>query len=320
MSLISPCYNGENYLPRFLGSLLEQDYDNVEFIFVDDGSTDLTREVFESYRPGLEAKGWTVEYVWQENQGASGALNNGLKRFTGEYLIWPDSDDILYPNHIRRKVEFMEEHKDIGIAYCPFDFVNENDLDSIFFVKRPLEHVDMFENLIDDGWMIWTLGTIIRSSAFLDVNPQRTIPVCRGGQNCQIQMPVVYKYPYGIIHESLAKYVVRHDSHSHSQHNFIRRQYDLAEVWLKSIEMLTCSRFEKTKLQLRVLRRHSRNIRTYFTEKYRNKFAPVLAWIQQIKNIRHPFEYILSVKNEGNHKVVRLFRIKVFSKRRKTKI
>lgn len=57
VSLISPCYNGERYLSHFLDSLLLQNYNNVEFIFVDDGSTDKTREVFESYRKGLENKG-----------------------------------------------------------------------------------------------------------------------------------------------------------------------------------------------------------------------------------------------------------------------
>lgn len=256
VSLISPCYNGENYLTRFLDSLLVQTYTNVEFIFVDDGSTDKTSDIFESYRKQLEDKGWSVIYIWQENQGAAGALNTGLKKFTGDYLIWPDSDDILYPDHIRCKVDFMECNKNIGIGYCSFDYVYEDDIDNIFYTKKPLENVNMFNELIDcNPRVVWTLGTIIRTTAFLAVNPQRDIPVCRGGQNCQIQLPVVYQYPYGVIHKSLAKYVVRSNSHSHAPYNFFRRQYELAEVWIKSIARLPCNSAQKYTLYLRVILR-----------------------------------------------------------------
>lgn len=261
VSLISPCHNGENYLTRFLDSLLVQTYTNVEFIFVDDGSTDKTSDIFESYRKQLEDKGWSVTYIWQENQGAAGALNTGLKRFTGDYLIWPDSDDILYPDHIRCKVDFMECNKNIGIGYCSFDYVYEDDIDNIFYTKKPLENVNMFNELIDcNPRVVWTLGTIIRTTAFLAVNPQRDIPVCRGGQNCQIQLPIVYKYPYGIIHKSLAKYVVRNNSHSHTPYSFFHRQYELAEVWLRSIARLPCSHYKKIYLYVRVILRHIKEI------------------------------------------------------------
>ena len=261
VSLISPCHNGENYLTRFLDSLLVQTYTNVEFIFVDDGSTDKTSDIFESYRKQLEDKGWSVIYIWQENQGAAGALNTGLKRFTGDYLIWPDSDDILYPDHIRCKVDFMECNKNIGIGYCSFDYVYEDDIDNIFYTKKPLENVNMFNELIDcNPRVVWTLGTIIRTTAFLAVNPQRDIPVCRGGQNCQIQLPIVYKYPYGIIHKSLAKYVVRNNSHSHTPYSFFHRQYELAEVWLRSIARLPFSHYKKIYLYVRVILRHTKEI------------------------------------------------------------
>lgn len=49
VSLVSPCYNGESHLGYFIDSLLAQTYPNVEFIFVDDGSTDRTAEIFASY-------------------------------------------------------------------------------------------------------------------------------------------------------------------------------------------------------------------------------------------------------------------------------
>ena len=129
VSIISPCYNGAGYLARFLDSLMQQDYADVEFIFVNDGSTDDTENVFSAYRPRLEAKGWKVVYIKQENAGQAAALSAGLKVFTGEYLMWPDSDDILYAGHIAKKVALMEENPAAGLGFCRLNKVNEEDPD-----------------------------------------------------------------------------------------------------------------------------------------------------------------------------------------------
>lgn len=103
VSILSPCYNGEVHLEYFLKSLSEQTYKNVEFILIDDGSTDNSRQIYENHKQSLINKGWTTQYIYQKNQGQAAAINNGLKLITGKYLIFPDSDDILYSNHIEEK-------------------------------------------------------------------------------------------------------------------------------------------------------------------------------------------------------------------------
>ncbi len=118
VSIISPCYNGASYLPHFLQSLSEQTYTNIEFIFVNDGSTDNSEQLFLDYKPRLEQKGWSVIYIKQENAGQAAALNKGLEIFSGDYLLWPDSDDILLPQHIEQKVSFMEAHPEYALAFC----------------------------------------------------------------------------------------------------------------------------------------------------------------------------------------------------------
>ena len=136
VSLISPCYNGENHLGYFLESLLTQTYENVEFIFVNDGSTDKTEEIFKAYQERLQNKGWDVVYISQENKGQAAAVNAGLKLVKGDYLLWPDSDDILYPEHIARKVAFMEKNPQYGVGFCSIDKVNENDLEKVLGVLK----------------------------------------------------------------------------------------------------------------------------------------------------------------------------------------
>ncbi len=220
VSLISPCYNGSKYLKWFLDSLVEQTYQNVEFIFVNDGSTDNTEEIFMSYKPKLEEKGWEVIYIKQKNGGVCSAINQGLKIFTGDYLICPDSDDILYPNHIEEKVNFMEQNPNCGLAFNIVDIVNESNINHIIGKKdnSTCTFENFADNLLQFKLNIWTpVSYIIRSSSFIHSNPQREIYLCRLGQNFQLLYPVAKCYPVKFIDKSLAKYVVRMTSISHKK-------------------------------------------------------------------------------------------------------
>ena len=147
-TIISPCFNGEEYLENFLESLFIQTYTNVEFIFVNDGSTDKTEHIYYKYKTKLEDKGWTCKYIYQNNAGQAQAINTALKYVSGKYLIWPDSDDILYKNHIQEKIEFMEKNKEYGIAYCFIDDVYANNLDKIVHVRNIIPDNKGFKNIL----------------------------------------------------------------------------------------------------------------------------------------------------------------------------
>lgn len=112
VSCVTPVYNGENYLGGMLDSLLEQTYPNVELILVDDGSTDRTLELAEGYLARFAQKGYDCRIIHAPHQNASAALNRGLALVRGEYLIWPDSDDVLQPESIQKRVDFLREHPD----------------------------------------------------------------------------------------------------------------------------------------------------------------------------------------------------------------
>ena len=111
VSIITPCYNGEPYLDQYFDSILKQTYQHLELIFVDDGSTDRTSEIAENYREKLEYRGIRYILLKQENRGQASALNHGLKYFTGEYLTWPDSDDVMTPECIEEKVSLRTQGK-----------------------------------------------------------------------------------------------------------------------------------------------------------------------------------------------------------------
>lgn len=89
ISVILPVYNVKPYLERCMKSVLNQTYKDLEIILVDDGSTDGSGQMCDSY----VAKDKRVKVIHQENQGLSEARNTGIRNATGEYIIFVDSDD-----------------------------------------------------------------------------------------------------------------------------------------------------------------------------------------------------------------------------------
>ncbi len=220
VSIITPCYNGERFVNRYFDCILAQTYSPLELIFINDGSTDRTEEIALSYRERLQQKGIRYIYEYQGNAGQAAALNRGLKLFTGEYLTWPDSDDVMTPDCIEKKVAFLESHPIYGICLCKTYVVNEKEPEKITGVLErnpPVGEDNFFDDLIFIKNVYFTPGGyMVRSEALLESIPDREICTCRGGQNLQILLPVLKYYKCGYMEETLNYYYESAQSHSHS--------------------------------------------------------------------------------------------------------
>ena len=80
VSIISPCYNGEKYLHRFLRSVLHQTYERIELILIDDGSEDGSRDIILSYQKQFEEKGYLFHYIYQKNSGQAAEIGRASCR------------------------------------------------------------------------------------------------------------------------------------------------------------------------------------------------------------------------------------------------
>lgn len=96
VSIIVPVYGTEAYLPSCIESICNQSYTNLQIILVDDQSPDRCPEICDSYAQ----KDPRIMVIHQENKGVSGARNTGLQSATGEFIMFVDSDDELYPNAV----------------------------------------------------------------------------------------------------------------------------------------------------------------------------------------------------------------------------
>ena len=119
ISVIVPVYNTEKYIEKCVMSILNQTYKNLEIILIDDGSTDNSAHICDSFAE----KDDRVTVIRQPNGGVSSARNTGLDNTHGDYIMFVDSDDYIAPNMI----EFLSENiGDTDIAMCGYNSVDEN--------------------------------------------------------------------------------------------------------------------------------------------------------------------------------------------------
>ena len=109
VSIVAPCYNAEKYLEEAIASIFAQDYPNFEVIIVDDGSSDNSIAMLRQLQQTHDFQLYT-----QANQGVSAALNHGLRYAKCDYVSTPDLDDIMLPQSVRIRVDYLEQHPQVG--------------------------------------------------------------------------------------------------------------------------------------------------------------------------------------------------------------
>jgi glycosyltransferase involved in cell wall biosynthesis len=97
-------YNDEQYVSQAIDSVLNQTFQNFEFIIIDDGSSDNSLEIIKSYKDAR------IVLVTQENMGLTKSLNKALKIARGDYIARMDSDDISHPQRFERQLLFLKSH------------------------------------------------------------------------------------------------------------------------------------------------------------------------------------------------------------------
>lgn len=112
ISIIVPVYNSEKYLSVCIDSLLNQTYENIEIIAIDDGSTDNSLEILRNY----EKNNSNIKVYTQENHGVGYTRNMGLSYVTGEYFTFSDNDDYMEPDYLETFIKNNDNDYDILVS------------------------------------------------------------------------------------------------------------------------------------------------------------------------------------------------------------
>ena len=118
ISVITPSYDQVAYLEATIQSVLAQDYPSIEYMVIDGGSDDGSREIIQSYAEHL------TYWVSEPDEGQADAINKGFARATGKYVAWLNSDDVYRPGAVSRAVAILEADPDLGLVYGQLDSVD----------------------------------------------------------------------------------------------------------------------------------------------------------------------------------------------------
>ena len=133
VSIIVPAYNVEKYIACCLDSILQQTYNNIEIIIVNDGSTDHTLEVALQY----QKRDTRITLIDQQNSGVSESRNTALKYAKGDYILFVDADDWIDINTIQICIEQAEtEHADVCFFAYQSEFLNRSDVRTLYPENR----------------------------------------------------------------------------------------------------------------------------------------------------------------------------------------
>lgn len=241
VSILTPMYNTEKYVHRLLDSVLAQDYPAIEMVVIDDGSTDGSRAVVESYADRFVAKGYTLRCFHQPHSGQSVAIKNGLQRVAGAFLAWPDSDDFYTtPDAISKMVHVLESSApEFQLVRTQARYVQDPSMELLRIeglAAREEEDPSLFEDcLFALGGFYYCAGSyLLRTAVLKDLTGFDIYTEKNAGQNWQLLVPVLYRYRCKTILEPLFTVVERGASHSRGQYDGYARDVVKKEAYLRT--------------------------------------------------------------------------------------
>lgn len=113
VSVITPFYNGSQYIQKCIENIQTQSFKDFEHIIIDDGSAKSENK----FVSDIAAKYSNIIFISQKNGGAASAVNAGIKIAKGEYIAFCDQDDVWLPEKLKEQVEYLEGHADVGMVY-----------------------------------------------------------------------------------------------------------------------------------------------------------------------------------------------------------
>jgi len=134
VTVIVPLYNSERYLEDTLQSIFNQDYQPMEVIVVDDGSTDGSAGIAKSFK--------NIRYIYQANQGPSAARNTGITISQGDFIAFLDADDMWMPDKLSLQISYLLNHPDVGFVVAHRRMIIEQGIEKPQWYKEHIYQKD----------------------------------------------------------------------------------------------------------------------------------------------------------------------------------
>lgn len=175
VTVIVPAYNHGMYVENCLDSIINQTYQNIELIIINDGSLDDTNEKIINYEDRLKKRFDKYTHISKENEGICKTLNLGISLAQGKYIIPFASDDVMYSQRISKQVAYMEENSQYGMVYTDGynveskDYLSEDykyNEDMLFSNKMDFIEGDLFHFMLDNVFLMPTPTVCIKRDCY----------------------------------------------------------------------------------------------------------------------------------------------------------
>ncbi len=157
VTVLMSVYNGEKYLQEAIDSILGQTFKDFEFLIINDGSTDKTAEILESYNDPR------IRIINNEkNIGLTKSLNKGLKLARGKYIARQDADDISLPERLKTQMLAMEKGRQNGVIGCDVIIIDEdgNEIKKVMIPRINLNNYLKKKNCLAHGSLFISKKTL----------------------------------------------------------------------------------------------------------------------------------------------------------------
>jgi len=211
VSVVIPVYNSEKFLAECIESVLNQTYKNIEIIAINDGSTDDSLKILETYSD-------KITIISQKNQGLASALNAGLDKINGKWFKWFSPDDVMYPNAIEILVKKGDEMGDNCIVYSNWEMIDETGKFLRHFSESNYNDLDNFDFNVRllDGQQINVNTTLIPTSLFSKgCNIQDLKDPVSIDYDFFLRAGILFEAKFHLISSNLIKYRIHTEQTSH---------------------------------------------------------------------------------------------------------
>lgn len=166
ISVLMPVYNSANFLQSSIDSILNQTFKNFEFLIIDDGSTDNSKEVIERYNDSR------IRYIQNNHHGLSKTLNYGLKIAKYDWIARMDADDIAVPNRLSIQVDYLKYKGENNIVSSWYVLFKHNKVSGL--IKTPIYNDDitqalLLHNVICHPGVMYNRKIIIANGGYSDI-------------------------------------------------------------------------------------------------------------------------------------------------------
>lgn len=226
VSVIVPAFNHGNYIKQLLDSLINQTYQKIELIILNDGSTDNTHDQIVDYENKLKNRFASYKYINKENEGICKTLNKGILLSKGQLIKPIASDDYLFPETIKMQVEFFEENEDHGLVYTDGYHVESSSLSKFenlfdeskrFSNQMEFQSGDLFEFMMSNVFLMPTPSIMIRKECYDKVGLYDEDLLC---EDPDMFIRISKHYKIGCINKPLVLHRI-HDNNSGRNPNII---------------------------------------------------------------------------------------------------